>query len=193
MKLFTRTTVALAAITAIGVATPQMARADITPGNTSPVTSGPVAGVWTYQYEVVLGNAENVQSGDFFILYDFGPSVNPVTIALLNNAGWSVSTALSTTGAAGTSPVDNPGVLDYKFTYTGATILGPTTGTVSLGTVTLTSTGAPSATAVFHNWDGRGTDISTGLPNGNLTSVIVPVLTPEPASFVLLGTGMLES
>ena len=157
----------LATVSAISVA----ARADIIPTLSSITGSSPNF-TWNYSANVTVD--QNVTTGDFFTIYDFG-SIAPGSNT--QPTGWTFSQALIGPTAALTSPTDNPNILNLTWTYSGTT---PINGSAALGifsVVTATDqlkVGQFSAQATRNSGPDAGTKIS------NVGNVAVPV--PEPSA-----------
>ncbi len=97
-------------------------RGDIIPSfaGTSPGTGTNT--VWNYTINIT--SDQQVTTGDFFTIYDFGPFVMGSN---LQPTGWSFSSALVTAPPTGTNPPDNPTLENLTWTYTG-------TATIPTGT-----------------------------------------------------------
>jgi len=167
--------------------------------NTITVTPTPVIGggpgAWTWTYSATLEGNSQITNGDFFTIFDF----TGFTGAVVTPAGWSFSSA--NTGVCPTDDVtavclalDDPTLPNLTWTRTGGTIGPPAPGnTISLGNFTATSI---FNTPVNDAWVSQDDDLQTGTANeGAFGNTNVPVATPttvpEPASMLLLGTGLL--
>lgn len=181
--------IALAALLAVALSAPTAsANTIVTP---TPVIAG--GGPYTWSYALMLGGNSQVNTGDFFTIFDFAGfiagSQNDV-------AGWTASS--SNTGACPAmnpapmlcAVVDDPLVPNLTWTRTGGVIFGPGTGpAIFLGNFT-----AQSLFSTPRNdfWASQDQDNQTGTPNepamGGTNVPFNPV--PEPASMLLLGTGL---
>ena len=174
---------------------PGVARADILPATGTPTTAPAAGGNTAHSYTIILSATQNLVSGNSFTIYDFGPVIGSPTITggVTTQANWTFSqsafapiTVMSSTGSATPTQTDR---LNATFTYTGPTIFGNPMGPTTLGTFTLVG---PSAPLVLVAFAGQGTDADTGLQNANITNTRAPgtEVIPEPATMILLGTGL---
>lgn len=173
------------ACSAVALLTASSARADILP-LTDPTIADSGHGTFYWTYPVFVTQAQNVKTGDFFTIYDFGGLVSGTEIA---PAGWSASESLLNTpvfAALGSViPNDLADVFNVTFTYSGTTIVG---GPTNLGDFVLETTlDLPPAVVAFV---GRGTDRRRNLTNANLTNTLSPTTDvrppdiPEPGAYV---------
>lgn len=190
-----------ALLTAAGVAgLTASAHASIIAGLDS-VTAGPTAGTFLYNYSITLTAAEQITTGSFLTLVDFGPVVAPLPYATTGlMSSFAYSQALVGPVGPFQAPPDDPTILNVTATYTGtSTITGfslSNGAAGNLGTFTLETTEGgqnlggyqTSGAQHFVPPSGGGT---TGQPDGNTTASTIPAtLVPEPASIALIGSAM---
>ena len=157
-------------------------RGDIIPSfaGTSPGTGTNT--VWNYTINIT--SDQQVTTGDFFTIYDFGPFVMGSN---LQPTGWSFSSALVTAPPTGTNPPDNPTLENLTWTYTGTATIptGTHLGNFSVAVATPQFNEAPPTrggyfAAMATRNDGGGSKIN------NVGQVPVPVPIPEPTTLSLL-------
>jgi len=150
------------------------------------VTVTPESGNYRWTYNVVLTSDSQLQTGDFFTIYDFSGLVSGSETSLDPNFSFSSSMSGNTPG--GTVPTDDPAKTNITWTYSGPTIPGQ----ISIGNFSVTSIYGSeiesSFTARTHRQvDGRVdnniTDVSVAGPGDN------PIV-PEPATLALLAMGL---
>ena len=168
----------------IAVATAGLLRADIIPsfGGTSAGTG--TSTVWNYTIDIASG--QQVTTGDFFTIYDFGPF-----IAGSNSqpSDWTFSSSLVTTAPPGTLPTDDPSLENLTWTYTGTTPIsaGTILGSFSVAIATLQFEQLPSTRdASFAAMATRANGLDAGSKISNVGLIPVPVPIPEPTTMSLL-------
>jgi len=149
-------------------------------------TSGPLGNMtWTYHFNV--SSDATVQADDFFVIVDFGGYVAGSIFAPAT--GWSVSTEPTTaavvannTSLTGITPaVDNAGIPNLRFTYTGSSPLGPSADLGAFGA--RTSVGGRRDDGITIALDH---DLNTGLTEANTGFAPVPVPMPATANMGLM-------
>jgi hypothetical protein len=189
MRLSTKVVI-LAALAALGVAS--QAQAGLIPTAVSVQPDGPN---FRWTYAVVVTTDVKVNPGDYFTIYDFGGKVGgphgvvagPEQISV--PVDWTLTEALTGPTPNGTSPADDPGIVNLTFTYSGA---NPIQGQQGLGNFSAISIYGDSTTSDFTSITHRSVD---GRAEANITSTDVPVptaveRTPEPATLAMLGLGL---
>ena len=171
----------LSVVALLAVAEP--ARAGLLPVQ---VTIMSESGNFRWTYAIVLPTESQLQSGDYFTIYDFGGLV-PGSVAAPE--GWAIGVANVGTTPDRLNPDDNAGLPNLTFTYSGSTVNTGQTGLGNFWAVSLSYETTESAfTAKTHR-------TSDGKPDSNLTETVVPVPTappgvPEPTTFALAGVGL---
>lgn len=157
-------------------------RADINP-NFDSFTGTATTTNWNYTINVTAG--QEVISGDFFTIYDFG---NFIPASNFQPTGWIFSSNLSGATPPGVNPsIDNPGVANLTWTYTGQTI---PTETFNIGLFGVAISGAENTQSQNSHFAGWGTRVAgdqAGTNIANAGSIIVPVQSvPEPPTMALI-------
>ena len=158
-------------------------RGDIIPVFTGTSPSGTDT-VWGYQIDIT--SSQQVTTGDFFTIYDFGPFVAGSNSQPSN---WSFSSSLVGPTPAGTNAPDSPNILNLTWTYTGpSALIGIGIGPFSV--MTAGAQEAPLTRASFFAAQGtRATGADAGTKVNNVGQIPVPAPIPEPSSVVLIGLG----
>jgi hypothetical protein len=155
-------------------------------GGLLPVKVGvtPEGADFRYTYSIQLQSGAVLQPGDYFTIFDFA--------GLLPNhqaqpVGFDYASSPTGTTPARLNPVDDAGVANLTWTYSGATVTGP----LDLGTFSALSQYGETTDGAFTGQTHRQVD---GHLNGNITDTRVPVPAgpgvPEPSAWLLLIAGV---
>jgi len=151
-----------AAILAMGLLATTSARADIIPSFVGSSPSGNTT-VWSYQIDITVD--EQVTSGDFFTIYDFGHFIAGSSV---QPSGWTFSSSLVGPTPAGVVPPDDPTLENLTWTYTGTTI--PTSS--GIGPFSISTVGAqvePSLRTGY--FAAQATNATSGNPGTKINNV----------------------
>ncbi len=178
----------LAPVLALGVALAGPltdARAGLLPTS---VTVTPEAGKFRWTHAIVLPTDSQLQTGNYFTIYDFA-RFQPGTNAQPD--GWVFSSELKGPIPPGVNPEDNPALPNLHWVYNGPTT---TIGQVGLGNFWALSDYDLPTDSFF---TARTNRVSDGRIDTNITTTTVPVPTadpppgvPEPATLALAALGL---
>jgi hypothetical protein len=163
------------------------------------VTVQPEGGNFSWTYSVVLPSNVQLQSGNYFTVYDFAgyvPGTATVTSAYPSAAtasNWTETVSFTPTIPAHLNPVDNTAIQSITWTYNGPTI-NPS-GQVTLGNFSAISTFSAIGTGYFTATSSVDT---SGQTDANITTTQIPTGSsagappgvPEPATLALAGLGL---
>ena len=171
---------ALAILGILGIAT--AVRADINP-NFDSWTSTDTTTNWNYTINVTAG--QEIVSGDFFTIYDFG---NFIPGSNFQPSGWTFASSLSGSTPPGiNTSIDNPGVVNLTWTYNGVTIPTETFGIGLFGVAINGAQNTASRNSFFAGWGTRVAGDQAGTNIANAGSIIVSAqAVPEPPTMALI-------
>jgi hypothetical protein len=153
------------------------------------VTVTPESGNYRWTYAIVLPTDSQLQSGNYFTVYDFNGYVPGSEVA---PDGWTLTVAKTGPTPDLLNPQDSPAIDNLTFKYTGPTI---ESGQVGLGNFWAVSKFSDTGNSFL---TARSNRTSDGKFDNNITSTIVPVGAtttpppgvPEPATLALAGLGL---
>jgi hypothetical protein len=140
----------------------------------------------TYLYSGSVQNNQQIESGDYVVIFDFA--------GLVSGEGPSVAWAFNLLTDVPNEP-DNPGTTDAMFTYTGTTITGAPGGT-PLGTFTLTTTadGQQQGSYLFQSTRSNGPQAGDSVTQSATTTAAADAdAVPEPRAVLLVGGGLIAT
>lgn len=157
-------------------------RADIIPNFTG---TSPGSGTNTkWNYSINITSNQQVTTGDFFTIYDFGPFLAGSNT---QPAGWTFSSSLSTPPPANTNPPDNPTLADLTWTYTGSATIPTNTNLSGFSVTKVTSIFQELPSTRLGFFAASASSISSqGTKINNVGNVPVPAPIPEPTTLSLL-------
>jgi hypothetical protein len=178
----------LCTLAVAGVTAPP-ARAGLLPTAVSVTAevAGEAAVQFRWTYAIVLPTDSQLQTGNYFTIYDFGGFVPGSTA---QPDGWEFTASNVGPTPTGVDPQDDPALVNLHWRY-----VGPTTavGQVGLGNFWAVSTFETTTDSFF---TARTNRVSDGHIDTNITTTTVPVPTadppgvPEPATLALAGLGL---
>jgi hypothetical protein len=144
-----------------------------TTGSLATSPAGPNT-TWSYNFNVTSDG--QVETGDLFVIVDFGGYVAGSAFA---PAGWTPSvvgfTGTVSAGVSSSTVADSAGVTNLVFTYAGATLVGPQDLGAFGATTTLKGQTGGSLLAIDHSQSG-------GVPETNSGALPGPVPLPATAN-----------
>lgn len=160
----------------------------------------PTGSDFTYSYDAFLSADQKVdttQNSSFATIIDFGTLISSSLSNVLAGTSFTVTTSFVGPAAANQNPFDDPNILNVTVTADPGSMANPGVST-RLYTVDLVSPVGPNTKLVFQDAEATknapGT-LSDNTPSGNTVSIEGPiasgVATPEPASMMMIGSGLL--
>jgi hypothetical protein len=140
----------------------------------------------TFLYSGSVQNNQQVNSGDYFVIFDFA--------GLVSGSGPSSDWVFNIQNDVAGHP-DNPSVTDATFTYAGSSIIGQP-GQTPLGIFTLktTATGQQQGSYVFETTRSDGGNAGSSIDQSAITTVAAGAsAVPEPSAILLVGGGLLAA
>jgi hypothetical protein len=159
-------------------------------GDVIPTLSGapsPLGSNFTWNYSANVTVDQNVQTGDFFTIYDFGNFVSHA-----EPTGWTFSKAFTGKNPSLVTPTDSPSILNLTWTYNGA---APINGPFPLGMFSIVTNTNQLRTSDFAAEATRNSGPNVGTKVDNIGNISVPV--PEMSTLLpiltVCGAGVLSS
>ena len=160
-----------------------LAHGDIIPSFDGTSPSGTNT-VWGYHIDITVN--QQVTTGDFFTIYDFGPFIPGSNV---QPSGWTFSMSLVTPPPSGINVPDNPSLENLTWTYTGSAPIptGSSAGPFSVTVATSHFEEAPQLRASYFAAQAtRDSGDSAGTKIRNAGQIPVPVPIPEPSTLSLM-------
>jgi hypothetical protein len=187
-RWITATALALAAV----LAAPTIARAGLIPVQVSVIPEG---GMYRFTYAIVLPTDSVLRPGDYFTIYDFDGYVGGTQMASGSpySTEWLFTADMIGPTPDGVVPVDDPGIPNLSWAYTGAEI--NIDASIGLGNFWALSLYGETT----DSWFAASTGTTAGETDNNITPTVVPVPkapgtpppgVPEPATLALAGLGL---
>jgi hypothetical protein len=171
-----------AVVLTVAMAAPARAGFTITLDSTQPVGTNTA-----FNYSATIPVGDQINTGDFFRIYDFGGLVTTPSAP----AGWTVTLANSNPPPPPNVILtygDDPAIVNLTFTYTGAApILGAITVT---GFQAITNSTILNVTKDFVGRDTKSTGPTAGSSVDSVGSLTVPGV-PEPSSVISASLGVI--
>ncbi len=159
-------------------------RGDIIPSFVGATPSGGNT-VWGYQINITTD--QQVTTGDFFTIYDFGAFIAGSNA---QPSGWTFSSSLLGPTPSATNPPDDPTLQNITWTYSGPTLASNTSaGPFSVSTVGTQPSPVPLRDSYFAAQATRSTGANIGTKINNVGRIPVPTTVPEPTTLSLIALG----
>lgn len=157
-------------------------RADIIPSFAGTSPGSGTNTVWNYSINITTD--QQVTTGDFFTIYDFGPFIAGSNT---QPAGWTFSSSLSASAPPNTNPPNDPTLADLTWTYTGSATIPTGTNLSGFSVMQATSQFQEVPSTRNGYFAAQATRVTAeGSKISNVGQIPVPVPVPEPTTLSLL-------